>query len=1239
MDYNVFVGTENSRMTDRLSKGQLVVNKDQRGRGLNLAKGQLVSGTVVDVGDQVTLNFNGQNVTTAKDVLGSVKVGDVKTFEVMKATDSEIELKLYGELLNTGVRMIKVMKVQETDRDAMKAMKDKAASRQDKEDKSQEMNKTLESIRARLTQSDCREIEKEGFPIEAYSISGLYAALNRVKARQAAGEESQQGEGNKELNRAASSAPSGQLTVRQRLAQEQLPATEENLTKVTKALEMGDSVKKLDDKAVQYLISTGSVPNAWNIYKACYSGGTGTTQPLSDGEWDRLQGQVGAIITSAGYGVTKENLGSAKWLIEHQLPLTEETFTYKKGLEELKVNSGQNIILNRMLAGMRDGIDPAEVSLIPVSTVSGEQIVADLNSIGPEAVAEAVKSGTELTIQNLGDIQKRITAKAGVKAADGKSGPEEGSVTRSAADRSGADRAAKAAQDMAVAGDASLVRGAALEGNTTSVSDAALANGTGSIGSPASVDDADFISDTASADDIGAVRDAALPGDAGSGGASGSDNAAGSGSSGESYEEIRARRQLEEIRLKMTADVANQLEKKGFKVELQELSKVVDTLRELEDDYYRQYLKEADLEPTQSFLQLLKDTTQSIQSLKYIPSYVLGSTLPAPELQTIPGLLQEGTGLQARLNRAGEAYETLATVPNREYGDSIKKAFANMDSLLTELGIENTEENQRAVRILAYNQMEISQEAIDRVKAYDFQVTSMMENLHPAVTVRMIKEGFNPLEMNINELNQRIDQIKEEQGISAEEKYSTYLRKLERSEEITAEERRAYIGVYRLLYNVEKSDGAALGAVIKAGQEVTLEHLLTAVQTLKKGALDAVIDDEFGTLQEVTRNRESIAEQLSSFLEQEGQDGGSGSGGKDAPGQQAEYLNQVLKQLGAEVTPGILKEAGARAQDPGGTMGQDFGNAGGFAGRGIWEAIKDIPVERLLEKVNQLKGAEEDLADESIYREKAEQIRELCKSSEQALRFLNDYQIPSTPMNIMMANHVLSNGESPIKRLLRLKEEKNAEKSEEGLKETDDLSDKMIDKQSMEAAYTQLEEEAKTELTRSCSEERIDSWKLAELRSIGQQISFARTLAEKEFYQIPIETEKGITNMNLTILRGGSDSGKMSVTAWSGELGNIKAEFSLKDKVLKGFVGSDNRAGLERLRTAMGEVEEAAKQSQVTLRQIDFGYLSNSPDSYYYQNPNTGEEDRTAQADTERILYRVAKALVHSVRAAEDSGS
>jgi hypothetical protein len=330
------------------------------------------------------------------------------------------------------------------------------------------------------------------------------------------------------------------------------------------------------------------------------------------------------------------------------------------------------------------------------------------------------------------------------------------------------------------------------------------------------------------------------------------------------------------------------------------------------------------------------------------------------------------------------------TVPNKEYGDSIKKAFANMDSLLSELKIENTEQNQRAVRILAYNHMEISEESISQVKAYDLQVSSMIKNLHPAVTVRMIKEGINPLEMPINELNRTIDRMKEEQGITSEEKFSTFLNKLEKESGLSEQERKAYIGIYRLLYNVQKSDGAALGAVVKAGREVTLDNLLTAVQTGKRGSLDAVIDDEFGTLQTLNRKGESISQQLQPFTGKTADSsGGAFTGGASGSRSEAsfgdkpvsmdnsaandntasgdnseaqdntakevtEYLDRILKQIKEEVTPNNLKElensltAAQRLLAQAGTAaGQAFTAAALPSQESIWEKVRNIPVERL----------------------------------------------------------------------------------------------------------------------------------------------------------------------------------------------------------------------------------------------------------------------------------------------------
>ena len=86
--------------------------------------------------------------------------------------------------------------------------------------------------------------------------------------------------------------------------------------------------------------------------------------------------------------------------------------------------------------------------------------------------------------------------------------------------------------------------------------------------------------------------------------------------------------------------------------------------------------------------------------------------------------------------KANESYETLMTAPRKDMGDSIQKAFRNVDDILTDLGMETNLANQRAVRILAYNQMEITKEAVLQMKAVDEKVQQTFENMKPGWSVK-----------------------------------------------------------------------------------------------------------------------------------------------------------------------------------------------------------------------------------------------------------------------------------------------------------------------------------------------------------------------------------------------------------------------------------------------------------------------------------------------------------------------
>lgn len=674
---------------------------------------------------------------------------------------------------------------------------------------------------------------------------------------------------------------------------------------------------------------------------------------------------------------------------------------------------------------------------------------------------------------------------------------------------------------------------------------------------------------------------------------------------------VAAKRQLEEIRLKMTYEAALRLERKGFSIDTRPLQEVVEKLRSEEESYYRELYNMTGISPDEEQIDILRTTTQSMQELKTMPAYILGTTLYDKGQQTVSNLIVAGKNMLAELEIAKEAYEPLLTQPRSDYGDSIQKAFNNMNSLMEEMGIEDTAYNRRAIRILGYNRMEITKESIEQVKAYDLKVNYLIQNLNPGTAVRMIKDGINPIDVPIDDLNKLIEKMNTEEGYSSLEKYSTYLYKLEKDSKISESERKAYIGIYRLLYRIEKSDGAALGAVIKSGREVTLNHLLTALRTIQKGGADYIIDDDFGLLQDISYEKESITDQLSAAF--------NGSPDKNSLNQdnitqgnlQENIQNSVIKQLLDSLTPDKLSKLHQKIKE----------SSPFLTGEQVWDAIGNLSVEKLYDEINNMQSDAE--KDQGYYYEKLQELREIYQNCDQAVRFLNDFQLPCTTTNLIMAEYILSNKGTLF---MNLKKE---------LKKTEDLTDKLVDRKTMNEAYDDIENEVNEIIDDESKKENIDSFRLNQLRGLGLQMQFIKTLAKREFYHIPVEVSGNITNINLTIIRGSSDRGKVTVSLTSDKLGSIKAEAALKDNKLSGYFLCDHADSLKVLQSKTEILNSMLQGEQLEVKQLNF-CLQQPPEAFYGYKNTRDSADNESQ-ETERILYRAAKAILHMVKSAEET--
>jgi len=81
---------------------------------------------------------------------------------------------------------------------------------------------------------------------------------------------------------------------------------------------------------------------------------------------------------------------------------------------------------------------------------------------------------------------------------------------------------------------------------------------------------------------------------------------------------------------------------------------------------------------------------------------------------------------------------------------------------------------------------------------------------------------------------------------------------------ITAEERASFIGIYRMLHQIEKADGAVIGAVLNEKAELDFNNLISASRSNRLKGIDIKIDNNFGATEEMYEAANSITSQIAS---------------------------------------------------------------------------------------------------------------------------------------------------------------------------------------------------------------------------------------------------------------------------------------------------------------------------------------------------------------------------------------
>ena len=657
---------------------------------------------------------------------------------------------------------------------------------------------------------------------------------------------------------------------------------------------------------------------------------------------------------------------------------------------------------------------------------------------------------------------------------------------------------------------------------------------------------------------------------------------------------IRAQRKLEEARLYMTAEANLSLLKKGISIDTEPIERVVEQLREQENKYYRAIFSDDSIKAADERVSAYENVTEVFEQLKQQPAYVLQ---PDSDQKTVNEIYTDGQKLQQSFEKASQGYETLMTAPRADMGDSISKAFQNVDDILKDIGMDTIDENRRAVRILAYNNTDITEQNISRIKAVDEQVQRAFKDMTPAVTVEMIKKGISPLNMTMQEISDTARQIKSENPDEKEQKYSEFLWKLEKQNGITSEERESYIGIYRLITQVEMSDGAVIGALINQGADITMKYLLTAVRTKGKNRMDYKIDDDFSGI-DTTSKVTHIDVQI-----------------------ETAYNTNCLRDIMDVISPEKM----------------DFATD---------ERWLDMTPEQLKQAVWDAK--EDKVLSERYAQEQIRQFKEAVSSPENAYAFLEKYDFKTTASNLMAATRIIKNPSESVKKLwergdnavIRKLLDDTLEQFSEAVKTPVELA----------KAQEELAETAAHVMDNMIIENKeTGSLDIRQMKLLCSQLRMASGMAKQENYIVPVETSDGsVTGVNLRIVRGEDKKGFVDVFMEDSLKGRIAATFEAKENGVSGTIitsEDSTRALLEKNISTFAENIGNAENEPADLRVVCMQDISAENFITGGNSKKTAEqkafdenENKSYNVQTSR-LYNIAEQFIVNISDMLDSDS
>ena len=641
-----------------------------------------------------------------------------------------------------------------------------------------------------------------------------------------------------------------------------------------------------------------------------------------------------------------------------------------------------------------------------------------------------------------------------------------------------------------------------------------------------------------------------------------------------------ATRTLNEVRLAMTTDASIKMAVKNIDLDVSHITDALDTLKAIEEKLYIKLFTGEDisLAKAKEASANMSQVDRSISLISYNKEVLVSATFEARQSTTI-----------GNFENALVRYEESATEVRKDLGDSVNKAFNNIPSILEELSLEPTQRNVRAVRELAYASMEITVDNVEQMKIYDMSFDTLVENLTPSVTKKLIENGINPLDMTVEELNEKALEFKQEIIGEDTESYAQFLYRMDKAKEMTKEMRDAYIGIYRLIKNVQNTDGAAVSTAYKAGMEMTLSNLLTCMRTYKSKGIDSIVSDEFGSV-----DKASLKAKVDGELT------------IDAQINKVAYYNRVVDKLAKDVSPQLIREYELASDKP-------------FVQENI-EVLEDM-----LESTNVKESAGYIEGEKAFNEARLNAVKEGISNGKESARLLQELGLEVNIGNLIQMH---SYGNTLTKRVKNSKE--NDDTNDVNNIPTDEELDGIFeDDASLKGKLNQMLDEAFAQVESiSLSVQEPD--RVMQAGMLMKNITFSRKMMDKGCFEIPLSTDAGITNIRLQFARDEEKAGQVNIFMEDTAMGEVNVSIRLKGEAqIKGFIACETRAGYEFFARENVSLKGQFASQGIDVMSMDYA-LGRRTRSYYSES-GFSQDMNEQTAGSNKLLLTAAKLTIRHI--------